>query len=70
MQPNNIFHAAEKCGYAIEAGEDRKYARFKNNCAQQEILFVPLAIDVLGGLLRTLKKALLRNVLFADSRNY
>ena len=70
LQPNIIFHAAEKSGYAIEAAEDRKYAQYENNCAQQGILFVPLAIEVLGGLSRTLKKALLRMSLLADSRNY
>ena len=31
---------------------------------------IPLAIEVLGGLSRTLKKALLRMSLLADSRNY
>ena len=70
LQPNIISHAAEKSGYAIEAAEDRKYAQYENCCAQQRILFVPLAIEVLGGLSRTLKKALLRMSLLADSRNY
>ena len=50
LQPENISHVAEKSGYAIEAAEDRKYAQFENSCAQQGILFVPLAIEVLGGL--------------------
>ena len=70
LQPNIISHAAEKSGYAIEAAEDRKYAQYENSCAQQGIMFVPLAIEVLGGLSRTLKKALLRMSLLADSRNY
>ena len=39
-------------------------------CAQQGIMLVPLAMEVLGGLSRTLKKALLRMSLLADSRNY
>ena len=69
LQPNIISHAAEKSGYPIEAAEDRKYTEYENSCAQQGILFVPLAIEVLGGLSRTLKKALLRMSL-ADSRNY
>ena len=34
------------------------------------MLFVPLAIEVLGGLLRTLKKALLRMSLLVDSKIY
>ena len=66
---NIISHAAEKSGYAIEAAEDRKYAQYEKSCAQQGILFVLLAIEVLGGLSRTLKKALLRMSLLADSRN-
>ncbi|XP_075259889.1 uncharacterized protein LOC142351636 [Convolutriloba macropyga] len=70
LQPNIISHASEKSGYAIEAAEDRKYAQYENSCAQQGIMFVPLAIEVLGGLSRTLKKALLRMSLLADSRNY
>ena len=70
LQPNIITYAAEKSGYAIEAAEDRKYAQYENSCAQQGILFVPLAIEVLGCLSRTLKKALLRMSLLADSRNY
>ena len=69
LQPNIISHSAEKSGYAIKAAEDRKYAQYENGCAQQGILFVPLAIEVLGGLSRTLK-ALLRMSLLADSRNY
>ena len=70
LQPNIISHAAEKSGYAIEAAEDRKFAQYGNSCAQQGILFVPLAIDVLGGLSRTPKKALLRMSLIADSSKY
>ena len=70
LKPNIFSHAAEKSGYAIEAAEGRKYAQHENSCAQQRILFVPLAIDFLGGLSRTLKKALLRMSLLADSRNY
>ena len=70
LQPSIISYAAERSGYAIEASEDRKYDQYENSCAQQGILFVPLAIEVLGGLLRSLKKALLRMSLLADSRNY
>ena len=70
LQPNFISHAAEKSGYAIEAAEDQKYAHYEKRCAQQGIYFVPLAIDVLGGLSKTLKKALMRMSLLADSRNY
>ena len=62
LQPNNISHAALKSGYAIEAAGDRKFAQYENLCAQQGILFVPLAIKFLGILLRTLKKALLHIV--------
>ena len=69
LQPNIISHTAEKSGYAIEAAEDRKYAQYENTCAQQGILFVPLAVEVLGGLSRTRKKALLRMSLLADSKN-
>ena len=69
LQPNTISLAAEKSGYAFEVGEDQKHAQYENNCTQLGILFEPLAIKVLGGLSRTLKKALLRMSLLADSRN-
>ena len=48
LQMNIIFLVAEKSDYAIEAAEDRKYAQYENSCAQQGILFVPLAIEILG----------------------
>ena len=70
LQPNSIFHATEKSCYAIEAAEDRKYAQYEKKCAQLGFLFVPLAIEFLDGLSRTLKKALLPMLLLADSRNY
>ena len=70
LQPNIINHAAEKSGYAIEAADERKYAQHKNDCSEQGILFVPLAVESLGGLSVTLKKALKRIALLADSRNY
>ena len=70
LQPNIINHAAEKSGYAIEAAEERKYAEHEKNCSEQGFLFVPLAVESLGGLSVTLKKALKRIALLADSRNY
>ena len=70
LQPNIINHAAEKCGYAIEAAEEQKYAQHENNCSEQGISFVPLAVESLGGLSVTLKKALKRIALLADSKNY
>ena len=70
LQPNIINHAAEKSGYAIEAAEERKYAQHEKNCSEQGFLFVPLAVESLGGLSVTLKKALKRIALLADSRNY
>ena len=70
LQPNIIFHAAEKSGYASEAAEDRKYSQYEKSSAQQGIVFIPLAIKVFGGLSRTLKKALLRISLLPASRNY
>ena len=72
LQPSIISLAAERSGYAIEAAEDQRHAQYGNNCTQLEILFEPLATNVFGGLVvsRTLKKALLRMSLLADSRNY
>ena len=55
---------------SIEAAEERKYAKHKNSCSEQRILFVPLAVESLGGLSVTLKKRLMRIALLADSRNY
>ena len=62
LQTNIINHAAENSGYAIESNEDQKYAQHKSSCSVQGILFVPLAIESLGGLSLTLKKALKRIV--------
>ena len=70
LKPNLISHAAERSGCAIEAAEDQNYVQYENSCAQQKILSVPLAIEVLGGLSRTLTKALLRMSLIADSGKY
>ena len=70
LQRNIISHASEKSGYAIKAAEDQKYTQYENSFVQQEILFVPLVIKVLGGLSTTLRKTLLRMSLLADSRNY
>ena len=70
LQSNIINQAAEKSGYAIEAAEERSYAQHKNNCSEQGISFVPLAVESLGGLSITLKQALKRIALLADSRNY
>ena len=46
----------------------QKYAQYENSCAQRN-MFVPLAIEILGSLSRTLKKSLLCMSLLADSRN-
>ena len=70
LHPNIINHAAEKSGYAIVAAEERKYAQHEKNCSERGILFVPLAVESLGGLSVTLKKALKRIALLAVSRNY
>ena len=70
LQPNIINHAAEKSSYAIEAAEERKYAQHENCFSEQGILFVPLAVESLCGLLVTLKKKLKRIALLAESRNY
>ena len=70
MQPNIINHAAEKSGYAIKAAEEQMYAQHINSCFEQGILFVPLAVESLGGLSVTLRNALKRIALLADSRNY
>ena len=70
LHSNIINHAAEKSGYATEAAEERKYAQHEKNCSEQGFLFVPLAVESLGGLSVTLKKALKRIILLADSRNY
>ena len=57
-------------GYAIEVAEEQKYAQHENNCSEQGILFVPLAVESLGCLSIILKKALKRIALLADRRNY
>ena len=69
LQPNIINDAAEKSGDAIEAAEEQKYAQHENSCSEQGILFFPVAVESLGGLSVTLKKALKRIALLAD-RNY
>ena len=70
LQPNIIYHAAQKSCYAFEATEDRKNAQYEKRCSHHGILIVSRAIKILGSVLKTLKKALLRVSLLADSRNY
>ena len=65
LQPNIINYAAEKSGYAIDAAEEQKYAQHENSCSEQGNLFVPLAVESLGGLTVTLKKKLKRIALFS-----
>ena len=57
LQPSIINHAAEN-------------SQHENSCSEQRILFVPLAVESLGGLSATLKKTLRRIALLADNRNY
>ena len=70
LQQTIINHSAERSGYAIEAAEERKYAHHENCCSEQGILFVPLAVESLGGLSVTLNTALERIALLAVSRKY
>ena len=51
LQSNSLTNAATKAGYALDASDERKYCIHDNNCAKMGITFVPLAIEVLGGIM-------------------
>ena len=56
--------------YALDAADERKYCLHENNCAKMEITFVPLAIEVLGGISANFKKILKRLAVLSDNRSF
>ena len=70
LQSNSLTNAAAKAGYAIDAADERKYCLHDDNCAKMGIKFVPLAIEVLGGISATFKKTLKRLAVLSDNRSF
>ena len=50
LQSNSLTNAATEAEYAFDAADEEKYCLHDDNCAKMEIAFVPLAIEVLGGI--------------------
>ena len=53
LQSNSLTNAATKAGYALDSADERKFCLHDDNCAKMGITFVPLAIEVLGGISAT-----------------
>ena len=70
LQSNSLINAATKAGYALDAAEERKYCLHDNDCAKMGIIFVPLAIEVLGGISATFNKTLKRLAVLSDNRSF
>ena len=70
LQSNSLTNAATKAGYALDAADERKYCLHDDNCAKMGITFVPLAIEVFGGISATFKKTLKRLAVLSDNRSF
>ena len=68
LPPNLIVNAALKADHALEAAEKRKCGVHESNCSERGLLFVPRAIEVLGGFSLIFKKTLNRIKVIADNR--
>ena len=44
-----VVKVAENGGFAVEAAHNRKVARYANCCEMEGMVFVPMAVDTLGG---------------------
>ena len=70
LQPNSLTNAVTKARYALDAADERKYCLHEDNCAKMGITFVPLAVEVLGGISATFKKSLKRLAVLSDNRSF
>ena len=69
MHSNSLLNAAAKEGYALDVADERNYCLHVNNCAKMGITFVPLAVEVLGGISEALKQ-LKRLAVLSDNRSF
>ena len=49
MQPLTMSGAAYEKGYALKLAEERKMVAHNAECRDAGVLFVPLAVETLGG---------------------
>ena len=70
LQFNSLTNAATKAGYALDAADERKFCLNDDNCAKMGITFVPLAIEVLGGISATFKKTPKWLTVLSDNRSF
>ena len=70
LQSNSLINAATTARYALDAADERKYCLHDDNCAKMGITFVPLAIEVLGGISAIFKKTLKRLAVLSDNRSF
>ena len=59
----------EKIGFALSAGEDRKYEQYAQKCREIEIQFIPVALKTVGGFTDTVRKILKKIATLADNRS-
>ena len=52
LQSGMVVKVAENGGFAVEPAHNRKVARYGNRCEKEGMVFVPLAVDMLGGVAR------------------
>ena len=70
LQYNSLTNAATKAGYALDSADERKYCLYDDNCAKMRITFVPLAIEILGGISANFKKTLKRLAVLSDNCSF
>ena len=68
LQSNSLTKAATMAGYALDAADERNYCLHDDNCAKMGITFVPLAIEVLGGI--SVTKKTLKRLAVSDNRSF
>ena len=69
LHSNSLLNAAAKEGYALDVADERNYCLHVDNCAKMGITFVPLAVEVLGGISEALKQ-LKRLAVLSDNRSF
>ena len=63
-----VSSAALSPGAALVQAEERKYARHGNSCSEQGIMFIPLAVESLGGWSSVAISTLRRIAILTDAR--
>ena len=49
LQSGMVVKVAVNGGFMVETPHNRKVARYANRCEKEGMVFVPMAVDMLGG---------------------